>query len=61
MYLRNPEVLSWMKEKMEKTKNTPNFSLDEKKTILNKLNQAVVFENFLHTKFVGQKRFSLAQ
>ena len=59
MYLRNPEVLSWMKEKMEKSKNTPNFSLDEKKTILNKLNQAVVFENFLHTKFVGQKRFSL--
>jgi 2-oxoglutarate dehydrogenase E1 component len=44
---------------MEGSKNTPKFSTDEKKVILNKLNQAVVFENFLHTKFVGQKRFSL--
>ncbi|MGZ5222458.1 MAG: thiamine pyrophosphate-dependent enzyme, partial [Chitinophagaceae bacterium] len=35
------------------------FSKDEKLSILKKLNQAVGFENFLHTKFVGQKRFSL--
>jgi 2-oxoglutarate dehydrogenase E1 component len=59
MYIRTPEVIQWLQEKMESSKNTPNFSLDEKKVILNKLNQAVVFENFLHTKFVGQKRFSL--
>lgn len=59
MYIRNPEMLKWLQERMEKSKNTPAFTLDEKKTILNKLNQAVVFENFLHTKFVGQKRFSL--
>ncbi len=58
-YIRNPEVVSWLKERMESTKNTPNFSLPEKKVILNKLNQAVAFEHFLHTKFVGQKRFSL--
>lgn len=59
MYMRNPEIVSWLQEKMEGSKNTPQFSIDEKKTILNKLNQAVVFENFLATKFVGQKRFSL--
>jgi 2-oxoglutarate dehydrogenase E1 component len=59
MYIRTPEVIKWLQEKMETSKNTPKFSIDEKKVILNKLNQAVVFENFLHTKFVGQKRFSL--
>lgn len=59
MYIRTPEVIKWLQEKMESSRNTPKFSIDEKKVILNKLNQAVVFENFLHTKFVGQKRFSL--
>lgn len=59
LYMREPEVVGWLREKMESSKNTPAFSVDEKKTILNKLNQAVVFENFLATKFVGQKRFSL--
>src|SRR6218665_1186129 len=59
MYIRNPEIIKWLQDKMETGKNMPKFSIDEKKTILNKLNQAVVFENFLHTKFVGQKRFSL--
>ncbi len=59
MYIRNPAVIKWLQDKMEGCKNTPKFSLEERKVILNKLNQAVVFENFLHTKFVGQKRFSL--
>jgi 2-oxoglutarate dehydrogenase E1 component len=59
MYMRRPEVLDWLQKRMEKTRNTPDFSIDEKKNILQKLNEAVVFENFLHTKFVGQKRFSL--
>ncbi len=59
MYIRNPKIVKWLQDKMEGTKNTPKFSLEEKKVIFNKLNQAVVFENFLHTKFVGQKRFSL--
>jgi 2-oxoglutarate dehydrogenase E1 component len=59
MYIRNPEIVKWLQDRMESQKNTPAFSIEEKKIILNKLNQAVVFENFLHTKFVGQKRFSL--
>jgi 2-oxoglutarate dehydrogenase E1 component len=59
MYIRTPEVIEWLQQKMESSKNTPNFSGHEKIVILDKLNQAVAFENFLHTKFVGQKRFSL--
>ncbi|HEY1039928.1 MAG TPA: 2-oxoglutarate dehydrogenase E1 component [Bacteroidia bacterium] len=58
-FMREPNVLKWMQERMEKTRNTPNFTKEEKRTILKKLTQAVVFENYLHTKFVGQKRFSL--
>jgi len=58
-YIRNPEIASWIEKKMESTKNTPDFSIEQKKRILNKLNQAVAFENFVHTKFVAQKRFSL--
>lgn len=57
--IRNDEVRSWFFNKCEKEYYTHNPSLDEKKRILGKLNEAVVFENFLHTKFLGQKRFSL--
>jgi 2-oxoglutarate dehydrogenase E1 component len=59
MYIRKPEVIQWIQEKLGVNDNTPTFSPDEKKVILNKLNEAVSFENFLHTKYVGQKRFSL--
>jgi 2-oxoglutarate dehydrogenase E1 component len=59
LYMREPKLLKWLQERMEKNKNTPAFSNPEKKVILKKLTQAVVFESYLHTKFVGQKRFSL--
>jgi 2-oxoglutarate dehydrogenase E1 component len=59
MYIRNPEDIQWIQTKIGHNDNQPNFSPDEKKAILNKLNQAISFENFLHTKYVGQKRFSL--
>jgi 2-oxoglutarate dehydrogenase E1 component len=58
-FLRTPEVLEWIEHKMESERNTPKFSLDEKMRILKKLNEAVGFESFLGTKFLGQKRFSL--
>lgn len=58
-YLRNPQKLKWFEQRMEAERNTPNFDLDTKKRILSKLNEAVVFESFLGTKFLGQKRFSL--
>ncbi len=59
MYIRKPDQVEWIKNRLHKNSNTPNFNVEEKKQILRKLNQAVAFENFLHKKFVGQKRFSL--
>ena len=59
MYLRNPEELRWWQLRLNKNNNHPNYSLDAKKYIFSKLNQAVSFESFLQTKYVGQKRFSL--
>ena len=57
--IRNDEVREWFFKKCETEYYNHNPSLEEKKGILSKLNEAVVFENFLHTKFLGQKRFSL--
>lgn len=59
MYIRDPKVQDWIKNRLDINDNQPNFSVDQKKHILKKLNEAVSFENFLHTKYVGQKRFSL--
>ncbi|MDB2633228.1 2-oxoglutarate dehydrogenase E1 component [Flavobacteriaceae bacterium] len=59
MYMRNPEKLSWWKDRLIVNDNHPNYTQDAKKYILSKLNQAVTFESFLQTKYVGQKRFSL--
>ncbi|MBR9758628.1 MAG: 2-oxoglutarate dehydrogenase E1 component [Algicola sp.] len=59
MYIRNPEEIQWIQKKLNINDNQPVFSSDQKKHILKKLNEAVSFENFLHTKYVGQKRFSL--
>ncbi|WP_374399318.1 2-oxoglutarate dehydrogenase E1 component [Flavobacterium sp.] len=59
MYIRDPKVQDWIKDRLDINDNQPNFSADQKKHILKKLNEAVSFENFLHTKYVGQKRFSL--
>ncbi|MFD0835073.1 2-oxoglutarate dehydrogenase E1 component [Mariniflexile aquimaris] len=59
MYLRNPEVIGWWQSQLNVNDNQPNFDQESKKYILSKLNQAVTFENFLQTKYVGQKRFSL--
>ncbi len=58
-YIREPEILEWIKDKVEKESLNYKLSAEEKKRILYKLNEAVVFENFLHTKYIGQKRFSL--
>ncbi|WP_457617093.1 2-oxoglutarate dehydrogenase E1 component [Lutibacter sp.] len=59
MYIRNPEEIKWLQRKLNKNSNHPSYSAETKKYILNKLNQAVTFESFLQTKYVGQKRFSL--
>ena len=59
MYMRNPEVIQWIQERLNDNDFQPNFDSNQKKNILEKLNEAVSFESFLHTKYVGQKRFSL--
>ena len=59
MYIREPKVLNWIKNRLDINDNQPNFNPEQKKNILGKLNEAVSFETFLHAKYVGQKRFSL--
>ena len=59
MYIRKPERVKWIQDWINVNDNHPDFNADRKKHILKKLNQAVSFEGFLHTKYVGQKRFSL--
>lgn len=57
-YISNQQKVNWLTEEMEKKFSAP-LSLAKRKRILEKLNQGVMFEKFLHTKYVGQKRFSL--
>ena len=58
-YIRNLEVVEWLQKKMEAAQNTTNFSRDHKIRFYDKLVRAVGFEQYIHRKFVGQKRFSL--
>jgi 2-oxoglutarate dehydrogenase E1 component len=57
-YISEQKKIDWLTNAVEKTMLQP-LPLDKKKRILEKLNQGVMFEKFLHTKYVGQKRFSL--
>ncbi|MES2332618.1 MAG: 2-oxoglutarate dehydrogenase E1 component [Bacteroidota bacterium] len=57
-YISDQVKIDWLTTEMEKNFNQP-MGLDKKKRILEKLNQGVMFEKFLHTKYIGQKRFSL--
>jgi len=59
MYIRDPEIINWIQNKLNINNNHPKLSSSQKKQLLEKLVEAVLFENFLHTKYVGQKRFSL--
>jgi 2-oxoglutarate dehydrogenase E1 component len=59
MHIRNPQVRKWLQERMEPIRNHPNFDLRKKRRIILKLNAAELFETFLSTRYVGQKRFSL--
>jgi 2-oxoglutarate dehydrogenase E1 component len=59
MYIRDPEKVKWIQSFINVNGNQPNFSKSEKLLILDSLNKAYTFENFLQKKYVGQKRFSL--
>lgn len=59
MGFHSPEMERWLQSQIEPNRFFPNFSIEQKKSILSQLNKAELFETFLHTKYVGQKRFSL--
>src|SRR3989338_11674078 len=59
MHSNDMAIRDWFQNKIENESKENRFGIEKKKRILTKLNEAVAFENFLHTKYVGQKRFSL--
>ncbi|MCX6955900.1 MAG: 2-oxoglutarate dehydrogenase E1 component [Verrucomicrobia bacterium] len=59
MHIQDVDVRHWLRDRMESSRNQPTFSTAEKVRILRRVHKAELFERFLHTKYVGQKRFSL--
>ncbi|MFG6414835.1 2-oxoglutarate dehydrogenase E1 component [Roseateles sp. DC23W] len=59
MHGSDPAEKRWWQERLEKSRSKPNFSAEKKKAILERLTAAEGLERYLHTKYVGQKRFSL--
>jgi len=59
MYIRDPEERKWIQNWINENDNRPKYNSEEKKYLLKKLNEALSFESFLHSKYVGQKRFSV--
>src|SRR5438128_3002635 len=59
MYISDQNRKRWWQQKLESIRSKPNFSAEKKKHILDRLTAAEGLERFLHTKYVGQKRFSL--
>lgn len=57
-YIRDPERVSWLRERIEAV-NKPQFNAEEKKEIFEMSSKASLFEQYIHKKFVGQKRFSI--
>lgn len=59
MYITDQAQKRWWQQKLESIRSKPNFNADKKKQILDRLTAAEGLERYLHTKYVGQKRFSL--
>ncbi len=59
MHIQDTRVRKWLQDRMEPRRNQPNFSRRRKLRLLMELHFAELFEKFLHTRYVGQKRFSL--
>jgi 2-oxoglutarate dehydrogenase E1 component len=58
-HVQDPGRKVWLRQQIEESRNQPQLDTSERLTILEKLSAAELFERFLHTKFLGQKRFSL--
>lgn len=59
VHIQETEVRRWIQNRIEPSENTPSFDRDKKVRILTKILEAETFEHFLHTRYLGQKRFSL--
>ena len=59
MHINETEQKRWIQQRLEECRSTPNFSSAQKKRILDRVIAANALEEYLHTKYVGQKRFSL--
>jgi 2-oxoglutarate dehydrogenase E1 component len=59
MYINDPAQKRWIQERLESTRARPSFSQEKKRRILERLTAAEGLEKYLHTRYVGQKRFSL--
>jgi 2-oxoglutarate dehydrogenase E1 component len=59
MYITDQAEKRWWQQKLESIRSKPSFNADKKKHILDRLTAAEGLERYLHTKYVGQKRFSL--
>jgi 2-oxoglutarate dehydrogenase E1 component len=59
MHIQEPAERQWLIDRMEPVRNRPDFSMDERLAVLEKLQAAALFEGFLNKKFIGQTRFSL--
>ena len=59
MYISDPAQKRWLQQRLETTRSRPNFDGDKKRHILERITAAEGLERYLHTKYVGQKRFSL--
>jgi 2-oxoglutarate dehydrogenase E1 component len=59
LHMQDLDARDWLQRRMEEAHNRPSFSRNQKIRILRRLHKAELFEKFLHTRFVGQKRFSL--
>ncbi|MBC9930657.1 2-oxoglutarate dehydrogenase E1 component [Chitinophaga qingshengii] len=57
-YINDRDKAKWLEKEFEKLMTTP-LSLEQRRRVMQKLNQGVIFEKFLHTKYIGQKRFGL--
>jgi 2-oxoglutarate dehydrogenase E1 component len=59
LHIQETEIRRWLQARMEPRRNQPNFTKAQKIRILRRLHKGEIFEHFLHTRYVGQKRFSL--
>ena len=59
MHINETEQKRWIQQYLEGCRSTPNFSVDKRKHVLGRVIAANALEEYLHTRYVGQKRFSL--